>query len=203
MCYNAHEVKEMARPKEFEVNRVLAKAIEVFHDRGYEATTMQDLVEAMGINRQSIYDTFGDKHALFLQALARYEEVGTQHILEILELTPSVKQALQKIFYAFIDEEPDTRLRGCLMTNSAVELAAHDTAVATKACTNRNRVEDGIAAALARAQANGEISTRHNPRALARFFFNATQGIRVTGKIVDNPAVLKDVIEVTLSVLDS
>lgn len=67
----------MARSKEFEVNEVLDKAIQLFWTQGYEKTSMQDLVEFMGIHRRSIYDTFGDKHALFMKALERYETKQT------------------------------------------------------------------------------------------------------------------------------
>ncbi len=71
----------MARHKEFDQDEALQKAMEAFWARGYEATSMQDLVEHMGINRQSLYDTFGDKHSLFLKALDRYHEVETRKLL--------------------------------------------------------------------------------------------------------------------------
>src|ERR1700730_2144482 len=75
----------MARQKEFDRDEVLHKAMEVFWSRGYEASSIQDLVKRMGINRQSLYDTFGDKHTLYLQALDRYREVEGRKIVELLE----------------------------------------------------------------------------------------------------------------------
>ena len=92
----------MARPKEFDRDQALHKAMEVFWSRGYEAASIRDLVEHMGINRQSLYDTFGDKHALYLQALDRYQEVETRKVFELLERTPSVKKALRQLFGAVV-----------------------------------------------------------------------------------------------------
>src|SRR3981081_3787453 len=75
----------MARHKEFDRDEALHKAMEVFWSRGYNAASIQDLVKHMRINRQSLYDTFGDKHALYLLALDRYREVEGRKIVELLE----------------------------------------------------------------------------------------------------------------------
>ena len=78
----------MARQKEFDRDEVLHKAMEVFWMRGYEGTSIQDLVKYMGINRQSIYDTFGDKHTLFLQSLDRYREIQSRKVFDVLDDRP-------------------------------------------------------------------------------------------------------------------
>ena len=75
----------MARPKAFDVERALDRAVEVFWTRGYEATSLCDLLEHMEIGRQSLYDTFGDKHGLFLAALERYRRAMSQSLLGALE----------------------------------------------------------------------------------------------------------------------
>ena len=82
----------MTRQKEFDRDEVLHRAMEVFWTRGYEGASIQDLVKHMGINRQSIYDTFGDKHTLFLQALDRYREIQSRKIFEVLERPGSMKK---------------------------------------------------------------------------------------------------------------
>src|ERR1043166_7581204 len=93
----------MARHKEFDRDEALHKAMEVFWARGYEAASVQDLVEHMGINRQSLYDTFGDKHALYLQALDRYQEVELRKLFELLARPGSVRKALRQLFTGVIE----------------------------------------------------------------------------------------------------
>jgi TetR/AcrR family transcriptional repressor of nem operon len=88
----------MARQKEFNRDEVLHKAMEVFWMRGYERASIQDLVEHMGISRQSIYDTFGDKHWLFLQALDRYREIQSRKVFAVLERPGSMKKNLRQLF---------------------------------------------------------------------------------------------------------
>jgi len=192
----------MARPKEFDYNRVLDKAIEVFWCRGYEATSMQDLVNHMAINRQSIYDTFGDKHALFESALYRYIEVNTTSMIELLGKSDSVKVAIRQIFESILEESAEIQQRGCLVTNTAVELAQLDKGVTEKVEANLADFEAALETALKRAQARGEIRPELDPKALARFFVNSRQGLRVTSKVNKEQAVLRDIINVTLSVLD-
>src|SRR5438045_9407687 len=87
----------MARQKEFNRDEVLHKAMEVFWTRGYEGASIQDLVKHMGINRQSIYDTLGDKHSLFLQALDRYCETQSRKVFDVLERPGSVKRKLRRV----------------------------------------------------------------------------------------------------------
>src|SRR5215207_11169722 len=93
----------MARHKEFDRDEALQRAMEVFWARGYGATSVGNLVRHMGINRQSLYDTFGDKHALYLQALDRYREVEGRQMFELLERPGSVKKALRQLFEGIVD----------------------------------------------------------------------------------------------------
>src|SRR5918999_3717922 len=93
----------MARHKEFDRDEVLQRAMEVFWSRGYEAASVGELVKRMGINRQSLYDTFGDKHTLYLAALDRYREVEGRKMFEVLERPGPVKRALRHLFEGVID----------------------------------------------------------------------------------------------------
>src|SRR5882762_5197437 len=93
----------MARHKEFDRDEALHKAMEVFWSRGYKATSIQDLVKHMGINRQSLYDTFGDKHALYLLALDRYREIEVRKLFDLLERPGSVKKNLRQLFAAVVE----------------------------------------------------------------------------------------------------
>ena len=192
----------MARPREFDREAVLDQAIEVFWQHGYEGTSVQDLVDSMGINRGSLYGAFGDKHRLFLAALHRYEETFHSTISERLAEGGSPMQAIRGVFEDVVQEcSCDEGRKGCLMTNSAVELAAHDRDTATLVAANFSRVEEAFVKVLRHAQSDGEIGKKQNPRALGRFLTSSLQGLRVMGKACPDRALLGDVVRVTLSVL--
>src|SRR3954464_11387329 len=109
----------MARPKEFDREEALNRAMEVFWSRGYEAASVGELVKRMGINRQSLYDTFGDKHSLYLQALDRYREVEGAKLFELLERPGPVKRALRHLFRSVVERSlDDEERRGCFMGNA-------------------------------------------------------------------------------------
>ncbi len=193
----------MARPKEFEREEVLDRAIEVFWDRGYEAASIQDLVDQMGINRGSLYDTFGDKHRLFLEALDRYEEVFHAEILEMLTQAGSPRKAIERVFDSVTRQcACDSGRRGCLLTNTAVELSGHDSDSADRVRANFTRLESAFHRACRESMEKGEIGARHDPRALARFLTSSLQGLRVMSKARPSRAHLRDIARVALSVLD-
>ena len=193
----------MSRPKEFDREEVLDRAIDAFWARGYEATSVQDLVDSMGINRGSIYATFGDKHRLFLEALDRYEEAFHTKMLEVLRGPSSPRKGIERVFDAVIREcACDSGKRGCLLTNSAVELSGHDRETAARVQMNLSRLETAFEETLCSAKEIGEIGAQHDPKALARFLTSSLQGLRVMSKAWPDRVVLRDVAEVTLSALD-
>ena len=196
----------MARPREFDRAQVLDQAIEVFWQRGYEATSIQELVDRMGILRGSLYCAFGDKHGLFLAALDRYEEVVHSKILERLadgSLRGRARQAIRHVFHDIVRScAGQAGRKGCLMTNSAVGLAPRDRDTAARVDANLFRLEKALCTAVRTAQADGELSSKHDARALARFLASSLQGLRVMGMSCSDRTVLRDVARVTLSVLD-
>lgn len=193
----------MARHKEFDRDEALQKAMEVFWARGYEATSIQDLVEHTGVNRQSLYDTFGDKHTLFLQALDRYHEVESRKLFDLLERPGSVKKALRQFFISVIEGSLcDGGRRGCLMGNAMSELAGRCEATTEKTCRNMAAIEDAFYRALLRGRKNGELTGVREPRAVARFLYSSFQGLVLTAKAKRDRRTLEDVVKVTLSVLD-
>src|ERR1051325_11856562 len=116
----------MGRHKEFDREQALHRAMEVFWSRGFEAASIEHLVEHMGINRQSIYDTFGDKHSLFLQALDRYRETQSRRVFEILDRPGSVKRNFKLLFQEAVDKSlSEEGRRGCFLGNAMAELAGH------------------------------------------------------------------------------
>ena len=192
----------MARHKAFNREEALDKALHVFWGIGYEAASMQDLVEAMGINRQSLYDTFGDKRTLFLAALDRYvEQQGTQ-LQQMLEQTPSAKEGLRRIFDSIVSAAMQGDRRGCLLVNTAVELPVHDEQTARSLCAKLAQAEDLLRDTVRRAQAAGEISHKHRPETLARFLMNNIRGMRSMAKAADDPAGLRDVVDMVFAALE-
>ena len=193
----------VARPREFERDVVLDRAMQVFWSRGYEATSIQHLVDRMGIQRGSLYATFGDKRALFFAAINHYDRVVTAKLLAVLEEPGSGKDAIRRFFRLKIEAalEPG-RPRGCLVTNSAAELGARDRGTATRVGVALTKIEAAFHRAVVRAQKAGEIDPARNPRALARFLTSSAQGLSVMAKASPDRAVLGDIVKVILAALD-
>ena len=193
----------MARHKEFDRDEALQKAMEVFWSRGYEAASIQELIKHMGINRQSLYDTFGDKHALYLQALDRYREVEGRKLFELLERPGSMKKNLQQLFKGVVEGALcEGERRGCFMGNAMSELAGRCKATAVRACSNMAAMEDGFYRALLRGKKDGEFKGVLDLRAVARFLYSSLQGLLLMAKATQDRRKLEDVVKVTLSVLD-
>lgn len=177
--------------------------MEVFWQKGFAATSMQDLVDAMGINRGSLYATFQDKHQLFLEALTYYAETITQPAVSALEAPTASKQAIIDHFYRVAQEAvTQTGGCGCLITNSMVELAPHNPQVRHLLKQILERLEDAFHAALLRAQEHQEIPADMNLRAMARYLTSSMQGLRVLAKADPEATAIQDVVATILSGLD-
>jgi TetR/AcrR family transcriptional repressor of nem operon len=194
----------MARHKEFDRDEALQKAMEVFWERGYEATSVRDLVGHTGVNRQSLYDTFGGKHALYLAALDRYREVEGGKMFELLAGRGSVKKALRRLFEGVVEgaDEGGGRRRGCFMGNATAEMAGRCPETADRACGQLAAAEGALYRALLHGRKTGEIKNVRDPRAVARFLYSSLQGLQVMAKATPDRKVLRDIVRVTLSVLD-
>jgi len=193
----------MARHKEFDQDEALQKAMEVFWARGYEGTSIQDLVGRMGINRQSLYDTFGDKHALYLLALDRYCQVESRKAIELLENSASVKKAVRQLFAGVVEVALcDKQRRGCFAGNAMSELAGRCKATAARTGSNVKAMEGAFYRALLRGKKEGELKTVREPRAVARFLYSSLQGLVLMSKATPDRRTLEDVVKITLSVLD-
>ncbi|WP_053656651.1 TetR/AcrR family transcriptional regulator [Streptomyces sp. MMG1121] len=194
----------MARTKDFDPDAALQTALELFWRRGYEATSMADLVEHLGIGRASLYATFGSKHELYLRALERYERSGLTRIVRELSQPGAALPAVRAVVRRYAAEAADERLRlnGCLITNTAAELAPHDPAAARRVERNWDHLETLLHSALVRAQSQGELPAGREPLALARTLLVLMQGLRVVGKASADPARVRDAAEQALTLLD-
>ncbi|WP_067813863.1 TetR/AcrR family transcriptional regulator [Nocardia inohanensis] len=192
----------MARTKEFDPETVLQRALELFWQRGFEATSMADLVEHLGIAKASIYGTFGNKQELYAKALRRYLEITDPAIVGALSqpgpALPAVKSLIERYVSEAVDDE---RRRGCMVVNSAVELAGQDPDVARLVESSWAQLEAALTSALLRARAQGELAADSDPRALARFLLVFFQGVRVLERAPDAGARLRDAARVAVSIL--
>ncbi|MEV0577479.1 TetR/AcrR family transcriptional regulator [Streptomyces sp. NPDC050392] len=194
----------MARTKEFDPDAALQSALELFWRRGYEATSIADLVERLGIGRASIYATFGSKHELYLKAMDRYSEGRDPFLLTELSQPGPALPAVRAVVRRFASEaaSPEDRLHGCLITNTAAELAPHDSAAARRVEISWEHLETLLHSALVRARAQGELPADRDPRALSRMLLVLLQGVRIVGKASDDPARVRDAAEQALTLLD-
>ncbi|WP_449603401.1 TetR/AcrR family transcriptional regulator [Paenibacillus sp. Marseille-Q9583] len=168
----------MARSKEFEENEVLDKAMKLFWEQGYEKTSLTDLVEHMGVHRRSLYDTFGDKHTLFLKAMDRFRDKVNAELTREVKRSKTATEALQFIFSFIINGEEDSP-SGCLMVNSAVELAMRDANVDLKSTESFTLSEKLLKDIILWGQQDEEFSLDYNADDLAEHLHSVCVGLRV------------------------
>jgi TetR/AcrR family transcriptional repressor of nem operon len=174
----------------------------LFWSRGYEATSIQHLVARMGIQRGSLYGAFGDKRALFFAAIERYDRVMTARLLATLDAPGSGLAAIRRFFRLKVKAAGERgRPRGCLVTNSATELASADRGAASRIGASLGKIEAAFQRAVVRAQQAGEIDPARDARALARFLTSSAQGLSVMAKASPDRATLDDVVRVILEVV--
>lgn len=193
----------MARPREFDEDRVLDAVMETFWLNGYEGTSAQNLVDATGLGRGSLYAAYANKDGLFEQALMRYHKRAQAHV-EKLRQDGSPLMRLRELMADIIDADLNVSAkRGCLATNSAIEMAGRDPRVADLVQQNFDILTRGIEQVIRRGQAAGEILPEADAASLALFVFNAVQGLRVLAKTSqpeDRPK-LTGIIDHTLAAL--
>ena len=194
----------MSRPKEFNPDEALEKAMQVFWHKGYEATSMEDLLTEMGINRGSLYATFGDKRALFLKAMDLYcSGGGIGSRLSILNQPGPALPLIRQFVSAMLEFGlSDPLRRGCMMTNTLVELAPHEKDIALKVSGRLQMAEEGFFQLLSRAKHEGKLATHKDPRALARVLVTMMQGTIVMIKAGTPADVVRQTAETALSILD-
>ena len=193
----------MARPKEFDPERALAKAMNLFWQLGYENTSLEALMKEMGIARQSLYDTFGDKRALYLKAMAHYRDQTNSQMQKMLSEIPSVRDGFARLLFGLAAETREQHERGCLLLSANLQRDPKDVVVRDFLRDNQARVEAIFLQALARAQKQGELSPKDAPAALARFLIVTIQGMRAMARLKSDRKVLEQVARVALAVFNS
>lgn len=190
----------MARSKEFDPERALDKAMHLFWRSGYETTSLKALMREMGIAKQSLYDTFGDKRSLYLKALAHYRDQTNGKMQKMLRDIPSVKDGFAKLLYGMAAETREQHERGCLLLSANLQRDTKDAVMRDFLRDNQARVEAIFAVTLKRAQEQGELPAREDPEALARFFVATIQGMRAMARLKSDRKALEQVAQVALAV---
>lgn len=171
------------RPREFDIDAALDKAVRVFRERGYHATSIGDLSEAMQLAAGSIYKAFKDKRAVFLAAFDRYSTQRSAQVRAAAAGTDSGRERLRRVLASYLEASQGIEgRRGCLVVGSTIELAALDDDVAARVSAALKANEALLAGLIREGQTDGSISAHVNPAATARLLVCMTQGMRVVGK---------------------
>lgn len=187
----------MGRSKEFDEKDVLMKALLIFWEQGYEKTSINDLVEGMGIHRKSIYDTFGGKHELFLKVIENYSNTIKSKLLTEISGTTTCREAIKSIFDLAIDNSS----LGCLFVNSATELANRDKEIDEMVKDSFFQFENFIEEIIRRGQSNGEFSSSYDSHLLAEAIHNSLLGIRVMSRTSTEKEKLNKIAETSMKLL--
>jgi TetR/AcrR family transcriptional repressor of nem operon len=193
----------MGRPREFDKGEALEAAMRVFWTRGYDGTSLCDLIAAMGISKSSFYETFGSKHDLFLTSLDRYRDNVIGGLAAKLAAADSPRAGIVAAFAVVLDPPPQSRQpQGCFVSRCAVEIGGRDGAAVARIAAGLEGTVGAFHAAVVRAQAQGEIPAEHDAHALARYLVSSLNGLHVMAKAKADRATLADIVRLTLAALD-
>ena len=193
----------MARPKAFDEQTALAAAMEVFWRVGYERASLDVLLSAMGISKQSLYDTFGDKRALYLKALAYYRDQTLTSMHDLFASIRKTRDGFSRLLLGLSAESEEQHARGCLLLSANLERDTGDRVIAAFLRDNQASVEQIFATAIGQGQSRGQLSKKHDPQALAKFFASTIQGMRAMARLKSDRRALRQVAKVALAVLDA
>jgi TetR/AcrR family transcriptional repressor of nem operon len=192
----------MPRAKEFDETEVLDQALELFRLRGFSHTSFEDLTRELGVSRQSLYDTYGDKNALFHAALRRYLDRGLEFMGRKLDDPSPIREVLGRLFEGLNANNCGGNSPGCLMVNSMVELAPHDAEIRALAQAHARSIEGLLASRIGAAQRKGEIGMDKDPVALARFLYHTLLGLCVASRALGERDSLRESVRMALQTLD-
>jgi len=172
----------MARPREFDEEEVLDRALDAFWSRGYEATSVCDLMDATGLAKGSLYKAFGDKRSLYLRAIRRYLDAGYGRARATLLDAPDAVSGVEAWLRASVQSSCTGERKGCFAVNCTVESAPHDPEVRALLVKQRERLERLFEDVIARGVERGELREGLDPRVAARFVATVVNGMQVSGK---------------------
>ncbi len=194
----------MARPRAFDETVALEKAMELFWLQGYHATSYGQLVEHMGVNRASLYSTFGDKQALFDKAVKQYTSQNLTQLKAFFETQDSVIKGLKKMIVQSLEDDltPDGP-KGCFVVNTATELQKGDEATLKHLLNHKELAEAVMADFIRSGQERGEITQKQSAQKLAEYVFALYGGVKVMVKLKPERAYLTSILETGLATLEA
>jgi TetR/AcrR family transcriptional repressor of nem operon len=192
----------MARTKEFDPDVVLEIAVEVFWRLGYEHTSLDTLMREMGISKQSLYDTFGDKRSIYFRAMSHHREKTNASLRNLFTTEKLVRKGFATLFQSIIRESKAQHERGCLLMNANLSRAVDDVEVKKFLRANQKDVERIFRTAFVEAKKRGEIGPEKDPTALSKFFVATIQGMRALARLNHDRKELAHIAAVALAALD-
>lgn len=193
---------KLGRPLEFDPDVALEKAMHVFWIQGYEATSLQNLLDAMDLSKSSFYQVFGGKHRLFERCIEHFRDVQVGRLRASLNEAPSGKSFIETCLRDLAEEArgPD-RPRGCLIMNTATEFAGRDPTVARQVAASIEKLTGVFVAAVQRAQVEGDIPAHRDALVLARYLVSSIGGLRTMVKAGARPETVNDIARVAMTAL--
>ena len=190
------------RPRSFDVDQVVDRAMHVFWQKGYDGTGLVDLEEATGLGRQSLYGVFGDKRGLFLKVIEHYFERVLKPGIDFLDAPGSARAHLEQVFDAWeaMARAPD--FNGCLVGNSVPEMSARDPELGAVLARKLELMERGFSRALARAKRDGEVNAKLDVKGTARALLTIAQGLAVVARANRKPSFVRGVVQAARHLLD-
>ena len=195
-------VRPRGRPREFDMDEALDQAIRVFCEQGYNATSIGDLIDAMGLASGSIYKAFRDKRAVFLAALDRHIVLRKEQIAAAARTPKPARERLRDVLAFFVESSKGAEgRRGCMVVGSAVELAIVDREVAARVNASIGKNEAFLADLIREGQADKSIPAGIDPEQTARVMVCLTQGLRVVGKSGRAPQDTAAAVDIAMKLL--
>jgi AcrR family transcriptional regulator len=172
----------MARPREFDETAAVERAMHAFWDHGYEATSTQDLCEATGLGRSSVYNTFSSKRALFRRSLAHYSARGLAGRKAILEGPGTAAERIAAMFDALVEEELADGRRGCLVVNTVAELGTPDDDIGALLRQDTEQQLALLAGCVREGVLDGSVRDGRDPADVAEFLLSTISGLRLMSR---------------------
>lgn len=197
----------MARPQQFDRDEVLDHALLVFWKKGFESASIQDLVDATGLNRGSLYNSFGDKAELFALVMDRYRANSPAKPLVVaandLESVTDARALIAKFFSDLVERaQKDGDHKGCLLTNTSAGFYGCTDAMTDWVRETLKGLEEALTTLVKHGQISGEITSDAKPNAIARSLVASAQGLNVLARTGAKPQMLKDVATMAVHLLD-
>lgn len=187
---------DMPKVETFDKDFVIKQATEVFHDKGYNATSMQDLVDATGLNRSSIYNSFENKHNLFLECLNSYQNCFKEQLNDKLLKASTPLDAIDFLFDLYLNEIVNEKNdKGCMILNCKSEMANHDKPITQFLINNQNLMIDLLEDIVTKGQKDALINKKMSSKEYALYLYSSIQGFRMTSILTNNKQELQSIIK--------